>query len=75
VLLTSGGTLLATSQTLAPGRQHTSCDSLSGRQMDTSVPLNRVTQYEHSSFLFVVSTVCCWYSFSLQTFLVGVYSC
>ena len=36
VLLMSCGTLLVTSQTLVPRRQHNSCASLSGRQMGTS---------------------------------------
>lgn len=40
VLLTSCGTLPATSWILASGKQHTSHDSLSGWQMGASVPFN-----------------------------------
>lgn len=41
------------SRILAPGRQHISCDYLSGWQMDASVPFNResLTISTYNSFL------------------------
>lgn len=54
-LLTSCGTLLATSRTLAPGRQHTSCDYQSGQQMDASVRFNRESPTVSTSGIFCTS--------------------